>query len=213
MARTTYFFDESDSDRHKKKYHLSMEFLDKTLDLGLFQIFQICDLSCSSDYQYPPHQQICFEISYIVSGHGIYERNNVPYEVTPNTVFLVNDHDLHAVRSSKDDPLRYMCLGFSFCKEHPDFEKYLPLYNFFEHLENPIAEDHFKLFDCFTLALNEISAPTLFSMEMLDPVSCRSLSIPTAIFPIIVPETIQIPLSCTHPIRLPMKSVIISIPI
>lgn len=32
MARTTYFFDESDSDRHKKKYHLSMEFLDKTLD-------------------------------------------------------------------------------------------------------------------------------------------------------------------------------------
>lgn len=81
---------------------------------------------------------------------------------------MVNDHDLHAVRSSKDDPLRYMCLGFSFCKEHPDFEKYLPLYNFFEHLENPIAEDHFKLFDCFTLALNEISAPTLFSMEMLE---------------------------------------------
>lgn len=40
MARTTYFFDESDSDRHKKKYHLSMEFLDKTLDLGLFQIFR-----------------------------------------------------------------------------------------------------------------------------------------------------------------------------
>lgn len=39
---------------------------------------------------------------------------------------------------------------------------------FFEHLENPIAEDHFKLFDCFTLALNEISAPTLFSMEMLE---------------------------------------------
>ena len=168
MARATHFFDESDSDRHKKKYHLSMEFLDKTLDLGLFQVFQVCDLSCSSDYQYPPHQQICFEISYIVSGHGIYERNNVPYEVTPNTVFLVNDHDLHAVRSSKDDPLRYMCLGFSFCKEHPDFEKYLPLYNFFEHLENPIAEDHFKLFDCFTLALNEISAPTLFSMEMLE---------------------------------------------
>lgn len=108
MARATHFFDESDSDRHKKKYHLSMEFLDKALDLGLFQVFQVCDLSCSSDYQYPPHQQICFEISYIVSGHGIYERNNVPYEVTPNTVFLVNDHDLHAVRSSKDDPLRYM---------------------------------------------------------------------------------------------------------
>ena len=168
MARATHFFDQSDSNRYKKKYHLSMEFLDKALNLGLFQVFQVCDLSCSSDYQCPPHQQICLEISYIVSGHGIYERNNVPYEVTPNTVFLVNDHDLHAVRSSKDDPLRYMCLGFSFCKEHPDFEKYLPLYNFFEHLENPIAEDHFKLFDCFTLALNEISAPTLFSMEMLE---------------------------------------------
>lgn len=122
MARATHFFDQSDSNRYKKKYHLSMEFLDKALNLGLFQVFQVCDLSCSSDYQCPPHQQICLEISYIVSGHGIYERNNVPYEVTPNTVFLVNDHDLHAVRSSKDDPLRYMCLGFSFCKEHPDFE-------------------------------------------------------------------------------------------
>ena len=114
MARATHFFDQSDSNRYKKKYHLSMEFLDKALNLGLFQVFQVCDLSCSSDYQCPPHQQICLEISYIVSGHGIYERNNVPYEVTPNTVFLVNDHDLHAVRSSKDDPLRYMCLGFSF---------------------------------------------------------------------------------------------------
>ena len=82
-------------------------------------------------------------------------------------VGMDNDHDLHTVRSSKDDPLRYMCLGFSFCKEHPDFEKYLPLYNFFEHLENPIAEDHFKLFDCFTLALNEISAPTLMRRTLI----------------------------------------------
>lgn len=56
MARATHFFDQSDSNRYKKKYHLSMEFLDKALNLGLFQVFQVCDLSCSSDYQCPPHQ-------------------------------------------------------------------------------------------------------------------------------------------------------------
>ena len=116
MARATHFFDQSDSNRYKKKYHLSMEFLDKALTLGLFQVFQVCDLSCSSDYQCPPHQQICLEISYIVSGHGIYERNNVPYEVTPNTVFLVNDHDLHAVRSSKDDPCATCVSVFPFVR-------------------------------------------------------------------------------------------------
>ena len=41
MARATHFFDQSDSNRYKKKYHLSMEFLDKALNLGLFQVFQV----------------------------------------------------------------------------------------------------------------------------------------------------------------------------
>ena len=40
MARATHFFDQSDSNRYKKKYHLSMEFLDKALNLGLFQVFR-----------------------------------------------------------------------------------------------------------------------------------------------------------------------------
>ena len=39
MARATHFFDQSDSNRYKKKYHLRMEFLDKALNLG-FRFFR-----------------------------------------------------------------------------------------------------------------------------------------------------------------------------
>ena len=106
---------------YKKRYHRDANYEASPITLNLFSVYQICDLACASDHTVRLHHQICHEISYIVSGEGVFFRNGKPYNVKPGMVFLVNDQDVHSIRSSKDSPLRFMCLGFAFHKDHPDF--------------------------------------------------------------------------------------------
>lgn len=103
-----------------------------------------------------------------MSGEGIFYRNGKAYDVYPNMVFLVNDQDVHSIKSSKDSPLRFMCLGFAFHKDHPDYPKYAHLCSFFDNLQSPLIMDKNNLFNLFTLALSEVSSTDPLSTEMLE---------------------------------------------
>lgn len=153
---------------YKKRYHKDANYESSPITLGLFSVYQICDLACASDHVVRVHRQICHEISYIVSGEGVFIRNGKEYSVYPNMVFLVNDQDVHSIKSSKDAPLRFMCLGFAFHKDHPDYPKYAHLDSFFDHLQSPQIMDKNNLFNLFTLALNEVSNTDPLSEELLE---------------------------------------------
>jgi len=153
---------------YKKRYHKDANYESSPMKLGLFSVYQICDLACASDHVVREHHQICHEITYIVSGEGIFYRNGKAYGVCPNMVFLNNDQDVHSIKSSKDAPLRFMCLGFAFRKEHPDYPKYAHLNSFFDQLQTPLIMDKYNLFNLFTLALNEVSNTDALSSEMLE---------------------------------------------
>lgn len=153
---------------YKKRYHRDANYESSPITLDLFSVYQICDLACASDHVVREHRQICHEISYIVSGEGIFYRNGKAYDVYPNMVFLINDQDVHSIKSSKDSPLRFMCLGFAFHKEHPDYPKYAHLCSFFDNLQSPLVMDKNNLFNLFTLALSEVSNTDPLSEEMLE---------------------------------------------
>lgn len=159
---------DSNANEKKKRYHMSVDFFDSPLSLELLDVYQICDLACSSDFETEIHQQVCYEISYIVSGEGTFTRNGVSYAVAPNMIFVVNATDVHHVKSSKQNPLRYMCLGFTFREGSRDYPKFEKLLYFLDNLKNPLAIDNYKIYDLFTLALDEISAPNFLSMEMFE---------------------------------------------
>lgn len=153
---------------YKKRYHKDANYESSPMKLGLFSVYQICDLACASDHVVREHHQICHEITYIVSGEGIFYRNGKAYDVCPNMVFLNNDQDVHSIKSSKDAPLRFMCLGFAFHKEHPDYPKYAHLNSFFDQLQTPLIMDKYNLFNLFTLALNEVNNTDPLAAEMLE---------------------------------------------
>ncbi|MBE5775363.1 MAG: AraC family transcriptional regulator [Clostridiales bacterium] len=153
---------------YKKKYHKDANYETSPITLNLFSVYQICELACASDHTVPVHSQICHEISYIVSGEGEFMRNGKSYKVYPNMVFLVNDEDVHSVKSSKDSPLRFMCLGFAFHKNHPDFPKYAHVNSFFENLKTPLIMDKNNLFNLFSLALSEVTQTDALASEMLE---------------------------------------------
>lgn len=153
---------------HKKRYHKDVNYETNPMALNLFAIYQVCDLACASDHVVREHKQICHEISYIVSGEGIFYRNGKSYEVHPNMIFLVNDQDVHSIKSSKNAPLRFMCLGFQFHRNHPDYPKYQHVEHFLNTMQNPLTMDKSNLFTLFSLALNEASSYDPLSMEMLE---------------------------------------------
>ncbi|RKJ21079.1 AraC family transcriptional regulator [bacterium D16-50] len=152
----------------KKRYHKDVNYESSPMALNVFSIYQICDLACSSDYIVQKHRQICHEISYIVSGEGTFYRNEKAYAVSPNTIFLVNVHDVHSITSAKNAPLRFMCLGFIFHKDHPDYPKYEHIDRFFDTLQDPMVPDKNNLFGLFSLALNEVSSYDPLSGEMFE---------------------------------------------
>lgn len=168
MEEYAELLQESATNKQKKRYRMSVEFFDSPLTLDLFDVYQICDLACSSDYEVETHKQLCHEISYIVSGEGTFSRNGVSYAVSPNMIFVVNSSDIHQIKSSKHNPLRYMCLGFTFHTDNYNYPKLEKLRSFLDNLKNPLAIDSYKIYDLFTLALDEISAPNLLSMEMFE---------------------------------------------
>lgn len=153
---------------YKKRYQKDANYEASPITLNLFSVYQICDLACASDHVVREHRQICHEISYIVSGEGVFIRNGKKYDVSPNMVFVVNDQDVHSIKSSKDSPIRFMCLGFSFHKEHPDFPKYAHLCRFLDELKTPLIHDKNNLFNLFTLALSEVANTDALSTEMLE---------------------------------------------
>jgi len=166
--RAQQFSFEPSEKAYKKRYHKDFNYESSPMPLNLFSIYQICDLACNSDYMTRKHRQICHEITYIVSGEGIVMRNGKTYNVYPNMVFVVNDQDVHATKSSHHSPMRFMVLGFAFNKNHPDFPKYAHLNSFFDNLQNPYTMDQSNLFNLFTMALNEMASQDPLSLEMVE---------------------------------------------
>ncbi len=157
----------------KKRYHIDNAFMQSPRVFRLFQLYQLCDLACSDDYEVRDHKQFCHEISYIVSGEGVFARNGVSYQVTPGMLFLVSKSDIHYIRSSKSNPLRYVCMAFTFNQSANDFCQYAPVEDFFNNLVNPVAIDIYNIYEPFVMALSEMSNPNPLSEELLASYLCQ----------------------------------------
>ena len=152
---------------NKKRYHIDNSFMDSPLDFSPFNLYQLCDLACNSDYEVGIHYQKCHEISYIVSGEGIFMRNNVSYNVKEGMLFLTAYDDSHYIRSSKNNPLRYVCIAFDFQKDTKKYQNFIPIENFFNELINPVATDLYHIYNTFALLISEFSNADAVSDAMI----------------------------------------------
>ena len=150
----------------KKRYHVHMTYYHSPLMLNVLNIYQISDLASSSDYEVHPHRQWCYEISCVVEGEGVFQRNGKDYPVSPGKLFILSKEDMHSIRSSASRPLRYLCLGFTFNKNHPDYPKYAAVADFFENPAEPIADDLYNTYESLSAALSEVYSPQELSTEL-----------------------------------------------
>ena len=75
---------------NKKRYHIDNTFFTSPLKFGCFELYQLCDLACSSDYEVPEHTQVCHEITYIVSGKAVFGRNGKAFHVSSGKALYIH---------------------------------------------------------------------------------------------------------------------------
>ena len=151
----------------KKKFHVDNQFISNPYLFGPFYLFQICDLACSDDYEVAEHDQIGYEITYIVSGEGVFSRNGVEYPVSRDMLFLVSKDDLHYIKSSRNNPLRYVCMCFNFNLNDKRSDAYVDIIKFLNSFTNPIAMDMYNIYEVFARVLNELSNYVSTSQELI----------------------------------------------
>ena len=80
-------------------FHFDNLFENKLMPFRLFDLFQIGEICCEREYEIPFHVQLCDEISYILSGKGIFYINSTPFPVKSGDVILNRTGETHFIRS------------------------------------------------------------------------------------------------------------------
>ncbi len=149
-----------------KRYHIDYSFFEAPLMCGAINVYQISDVACNFGFEVGDHSQICHEITYVASGEGVFTCNGERFRLGEGNLFLVRQGDMHNIYSSKHDPLRYLCIGFTFNRAHGDFAKYEALANFYEQVGPCVARDLYDSYHLLSAAISEISSLRELGEEM-----------------------------------------------
>ncbi len=95
-----------------KLFQFDNNFTDVPLRLGDVDLFQFGELGISRKMEIPRHDQICHEISYVVSGKGIMYTNDKAFPLERGEVHVISQGESHGIVADKEHGLHYIYLGF-----------------------------------------------------------------------------------------------------
>ena len=149
-------------------YHFNNLFIEEVKLFNSIRLFQCGDLQCKKRTQILNHKQMCFEITYVVSGKGFCVINEKKLDLSEGTINITFKDEMHSITPDPVDPLRYFFLGIELLISHP-------LYNHlkeFQHKINDVTSrnqfDKFNIKDIFIRCLAEFEHPNLFSDVIIE---------------------------------------------
>ena len=106
-------------------FHDNNAFMTAPIPCGDYLVYQIGEMYCKKETVLPAHNQICHELTYIVSGSGG-SGTEKPLTLKPEECFFSLPNENHNMISDPDNPLRFHFLGF---KAQPNTagEKYISI--------------------------------------------------------------------------------------
>jgi len=141
---------------HQKKFHFDHSYTEHPQLFEHLLLYQIGDLSCEGGFRIHEHCQTCYEISYIVSGKGIYYTNGRAYPVQEGTIYLSLPGEYHDGLADQLDPFRYFYVGFTFNDNNPESNPLSHIKAMFDQVKNPLKTDRFHIQDPFLKLFNEL---------------------------------------------------------
>lgn len=119
-----------DISQYGVKFHFDNQYKPIPEKFTGITLHQFGELYIESSMEVGPHEQWCHEISYIVSGHGIFQLNGVDYIVEEGDIFISPLAGIHAIKATRNSTLRFTYIGFNF-NEESNTEDYDDLKNFY----------------------------------------------------------------------------------
>lgn len=94
------------------KYKYECLFFHDPVTCDRFQIYQLSELFCNENTNLVEHDQLCNELTYVISGNGIMYENGQAYHIRSGDCFFSLYEEIHKVEFDKNDPLHFYCIGF-----------------------------------------------------------------------------------------------------
>lgn len=95
-------------------FHFDNVFEPEMAVYGGIELYQIGEISCQGGYEIAPHNQMCLELSCIVSGKGYFRIDDTLIPVAEGDIFLNAVGHVHAISADPASMLRYVYMGFRF---------------------------------------------------------------------------------------------------
>lgn len=95
-----------------KLFEFDNNFMDTPLQLDFIHLFQFGELGMSRKMEFLQHNQICHEISYIVSGSGVMYSGDMAFPISRGDVHVISKGSDHRIVADKEQGLHYIYLGF-----------------------------------------------------------------------------------------------------
>ncbi|MBM7568312.1 AraC family transcriptional regulator [Paenibacillus sacheonensis] len=156
----------------RKRFHFDNLYFLNPKQYELFTLYQIGDLSCDSGYVLQEHTQVCYEITYIMSGKGWFSTNGRRSEVEAGDLYINIPGEVHTGGADDKEPFRYFYMGFLFNLQQDDdyresYESpFIHIQKMLDKRENPLTKDRLDMQHTFLSALKEFRSMSHYSQMM-----------------------------------------------
>lgn len=148
---------------NKYRFQFENKFFLNPKHYDLITLFQISDLSCKPGFVLGEHRQICYEITYVLSGKGWFSTNGARYDVEAGDIYINTPGELHAGGADDSQPFRYLCFGYRFRQKPGADNPFLHIQKMMDAKETPLKKDRMDVKAPFLNALREFRAMERYS--------------------------------------------------
>lgn len=152
--------------RWGKRYHFDNVYV-PLLPLSSVRLYQAGEIIADSGYEIKEHRQCCVEISYVMSGEGIFCVDGQNFHVQEGDLHVISPGKMHSIQVSGSAVLRMAYIGFVFY-EGPKTEERAALEDFFVNAPLSVKNDSIHIKPLFEKLLTEIYISQPYSKEIMD---------------------------------------------
>ncbi|MCQ6563104.1 helix-turn-helix domain-containing protein [Paenibacillus mendelii] len=150
------------------KFHFDNKYANNPQIYESIILYQIGDLCCESNYSISEHLQYCYEISYVVSGKGVFYTNGKAFPVQEGDVFLSLPGELHDGKADASEPFRFFYVGFNFDAETDEQGEMTHVRKMFDQIGNSLTPDSLGMEAPFIHIFNELINLKSYSTLMIN---------------------------------------------
>lgn len=147
-------------------FNFDNAFSGKSGDFDFIRAVQIGEFNIEHDREIPPHRQQCHEITYVISGKGLFGSGDETVELEAGDVHIVRAGSQHRIVPVGKTNLRFSNIGFTFTDRTP--ETLRPVRAMFEQGSGFTVRDKGEIRMLMTQLINEIYAKAPFNHLMAE---------------------------------------------